>query len=209
MNNGLPLNIQGWVCITDAGTGELLVHRKNSIHFENFSEALARSICAGPLNASDSASAAGFIQSLAFGNGGTNVNQSGVIVYKTPNFVGSSANLYSPAYSKIVNQNFAANPDPVNNRLVINHALGRAYTDIVVHCQLDYAEFDQSSSLYAAFDNATDANAAFVFDEMAVRAVGGKLLTHVIFHPIQKSANRQLQIEYTIRIQTLTNLSGL
>jgi hypothetical protein len=66
-----------------------------------------------------------------------------------------------------------------------------------------------------AFDNGTETDGEYTFDELGLLANYGidsdgniktRLLTHVIFHPIQKSLNRQIQIDYTVRIQALTNL---
>jgi hypothetical protein len=88
------------------------------------------------------------------------------------------------------------------------HTSGQVYTDILVSCLLDYGEPPEQQ----AFDNSSNFNGEFVFDELGLKAVNGdtinlRLLTHVIFHPVQKSLNRQIQIDYTVRIQTLTNLS--
>ena len=199
----IPLDIKGWIKITDVDSHQILVEKPNAIHYENFSEALARSISSGPLNANDVESANGFIKTMVFGNGGTDVSPTGVITYKTPNYVGSAATLYNATYNKVVNQNFANNDDTLNTNITVNHLVGKAYTDILVTCLLNYAE----PSGQSAFDNTTDFNDTYVFDELGLQSAGGKLLTHVIFHPVQKSLNRLIQIEYTIRIQTLTNLT--
>jgi hypothetical protein len=83
------------------------------------------------------------------------------------------------------------------------------YTDILVSCLLDYGEPGGQQ----AFDNSTNFNGEYVFDELGLKSWNGsadnlRLITHVIFHPVQKSLNRQIQIDYTLRIQTLTNLSA-
>jgi len=63
----------------------------------------------------------------------------------------------------------------------------------------------------AAFDTSVNQDGTFVFDELGLRGYSvdganlGPLLTHVIFHPVQKSLNRIVQIDYTVRIQSLTN----
>jgi hypothetical protein len=89
----------------------------------------------------------------------------------------------------------------------VRHVSGATYSDIVISCLLDYGEPVGQE----AFDNATSLESNFVFDELGLRALDpsmqGKLLTHVIFHPVQKSLNRLLQIDYTIRIQSLTGFT--
>jgi hypothetical protein len=90
------------------------------------------------------------------------------------------------------------------------HIAGVAYTDVLVSCLLDFGEPSDQS----AFDNATNSESAYVFDELGLKSFStegpntGMLLTHVIFHPVQKSLNRLIQIDYTIRIQSLSNIGN-
>jgi hypothetical protein len=196
--------IEGFVKITDPNTGEILVDKKNAIHYENISIAMAQTL-------SDRANNLGAIYEMAFGNGGSSVDPTGVITYLPPNTTGQNADLYNETYYKIVDDNSAADTDPVNNKMTVLHTGGNAYTDILVSCLLDYGEPGGQQ----AFDNSTNFNGEFVFDELGLKCINGtstastdlRLITHVIFHPVQKSLNRQIQIDYTLRIQTLTNLS--
>jgi hypothetical protein len=149
----------------------------------------------------------GWIYTMAFGNGGSAVDPTGVITYLPPNTVGTSASLYNETYAKVVDDNSAANQDPGNNYMTVIHTSGQPYTDIVVTCLLDYGE----PAGQQAFDNSTNFNGEYVFDELGLQCWNGSatellLITHVIFHPVQKSLNRQIQIDYTVRIQALTNL---
>ena len=192
--------LQGHIKIFDPETEEIFVDKRNAIHYENMSEALA-------LNISNKDSQ--FITEMHFGNGGTTVDPTGVITYLPTNTNVQNADLYSPQYYKIVDDTNAANTDPTRNKITVIHTPGLIYTVIVISCLLDYGE----PSGQAVFDNSQNLNGDFVFDELGLKGytssgVGlGKLLTHVIFSPVQKSMNRLIQIDYTVRIQTLTNLT--
>jgi hypothetical protein len=195
------VRIEGHIKIWDPSSGEVIINKRNAIHYENFSEALAQSI---------GNQQQGWIHEMSFGNGGTNVDPTGVITYLPTNTTGSNAALYNQTYYKVIDVNSVYNTDPTRNKIEIRHVPGTVYTDVLVTCLLDYGE----PSGQQAFDNSTNFSDTYVFDELGLRSYNangvntGKLLTHVIFHPVQKSLNRLIQIDYTVRIQTLTNLSS-
>lgn len=191
--------VQGHIKISDYITKEVLVDKGNAIHYENMSEALALSI---------GNKGTGTIYQMVFGNGATAVDTTGVITYLPPNTYGQNASLYNQTYQKIVDNTNVLNTDPSRNYIEIRHTPGVIYTDIFVSCLLDYAE----PSGQQAFDNSATMQGSFVFDELGLKSYGtngtdGKLLTHVVFHPVQKALNRLIQVDYTVRVQSLTNLS--
>jgi len=190
--------VQGHIKISDPATGEIFINKKNAIHYENMSIALAESLG----NAGQ-----GPIAVMSFGNGGTNIDSTGVITYLTPNSTGTNAGLYNQTFTKIVDDRNTDNLDPTRNKIETRHVNGTNYTDIVITCLLDYGEPNGQD----AFDTASDADNSFVFDELGLRSASadgvignGRLLTHVIFHPVQKSLNRLIQVDYTVRVQSLS-----
>jgi hypothetical protein len=203
-NNSKPnetggVRVQGHIKIFDPETKEVFIDKRNAIHYENFSMSLARSIS----NQSN-----GPIAEMVFGNGGSRVDATGIITYLTPNTVGSSASLYNQTYYKTVDARRASSLDPARNFMETRHIAGVAYSDVLVSCLLDFGE--PSSQL--AFDNSTNSTVdqTYVFDELGLKSYSdagpnlGMLLTHVIFHPVQKSLNRMIQVDYTIRIQSIS-----
>ena len=202
MDINLGFSVKGSIKITDATTGEVLVEKDNAINYENMSVSMANAL---------GSRGYGEIYQMAFGNGGASVDNTGVITYLPPNTTGQNAALYNQTYVKIVDDTSVFNLDPTRNKMTVTHTTGKVYTDILVQCLLDYGEPAGQS----AFDNSTQTNSTYVFDELGLLANYGtdnngnvitRLLTHVIFHPVQKSLNRQIQIDYTVRIQSLTNL---
>ena len=192
------LNIEGHIKIWYPETGEIAINKRNAIHYENMSVALADSI---------GNSGQGFIYEMAFGNGGTAVDPTGIITYLTPNSVGTNAALYNQTYTKVIDDRAVANVDPTRNKIETRHVTGTNYTDVFITCLLDYGEPNGQD----AIDTSSNNESTFVFDELGLKSYSAtgqsKLLTHVIFHPVQKSLNRLIQIDYTVRIQSLTGLS--
>lgn len=198
----LSYKVEGFLKIYDPNNGEIFVDKKNAINYETMSIAIANTL---------SARGYGEIYEMAFGNGAASVDSTGVITYLPPNVTGQNAALYNQTYAKIVDDNSVFNLDPTRNNMTVYHTSGNVYTDILVQCLLDYGEPAGQN----AFDNSTQTDSIYVFDELGLLANNGtdingnvitSLLTHVVFHPVQKSLNRQIQIDYTVRIQALTNL---
>ena len=190
--------IQGHIKIHDPESDKIFVDKRNAIHYENMSVALAESVAN---------QGQGFINSMSFGNGGTSVDPTGIITYLTPNSTGTNATLYNQTYTKIVDDRSVSNLDPQRNKIETRHINGTQYTDVVVTCLLDYGEPNGQD----AVDTASGSDSLYVFDELGLVSYSpsgtGKLLTHVIFHPVQKSLNRLIQIDYTVRVQSLTGFN--
>lgn len=194
MDENIYQTLRGHICIRDVDTNEILVDKDNAIHYENFSISLARTVA----NRTDS-----WIQSMVFGNGAATVSGTGTITYLPPNVIGTRAQLYNQTYSTVVNDISPLNKTPNDNYITTAHVSGTTYSDVIITCNLSVGEpYGQ-----AAFDAATDISSKFIFNEIGLVGYDpngqGKLLTHVIFSPVQKSLNRRIEIVYTIRIQTV------
>ena len=194
------IHVEGHIKIHDPASGEVFINKRNAVHYENISIALAQSIAN---------SGQGFIYQMAFGNGGTAIDPTGIITYLTPNSSGSNASLYNETYTKIVDDRSSNNVDPTRNFIETRHVIGTNYTDVFITCLLDYGE----PSGQDAYDTTTNNESAYVFDELGLKSYSSTgqslLLTHVVFHPVQKTLNRLIQIDYTVRIQSLTGLAGV
>jgi hypothetical protein len=202
MKTQITLGMEGFLKIYDPNNGQVFVDKHNAIDYENMSLSLANTL---------SNRGYGQIYEMAFGNGGASIDATGIITYLPPQVTGQNAALYNQTYAQIVDDTLVTNTDPTRNRMIVNHVAGKYYTDILVQCLLDYGQ----PAGQTAFDNGTNNDSLYTFDELGLLANYGpdgngnittKLLTHVVFHPVQKSLNRQIQIDYTVRIQTLTNL---
>jgi len=191
--DNLGLNVSGHIVIKDLDTGEELVNKRNAIHYGNMAYIVAQA-----LNAFNTENA--FIDRIAFGNGATSVDTSGKVIYKSPKVSESyenSASLYNRTFSKRLN--------PSTSDTFIETIVGASYTDIKINCTLGYNEPSDAD----LFDSSSNNEGDYVFDELGLFTFPtdgsdidtSTMLTHVIFHPVQKSQNRKIEVVYTVRVQ--------
>ena len=186
------MRVEGHIKIQDPDSGQVFVNKRNAINYENMSVAIAH-LLANLTDGDGSTGNSFHMLQLAYGNGGVNVDSLGIITYQATNTASATGQLYNETFSKAIASTSAADPE---NNMVVQHIGGNTYSDIVITSTLDYNE----PSGQDALDNAVNLTGDYIFDELGIKTQAGTFLSHVIFHPVQKSANRKIQVIYTIRI---------
>ena len=194
--------LDGHVLIKDVDTGEVLLDKHNSINLINIAYSIA-SLLGGKLSDSNNFN----IVKVVYGNGGTEIDSNGNISYKTPNTDSESGTLYNETYFKMVDGT-ASNAS--ENIVEVQQYLGQPYSDVIVTSTIEYNKPDATdlSGIQRTVDDAsgdasdsTGSGSPYIFDELGLINETGNQLSHIVFHPIEKSANRKIQIIYTIRIR--------
>jgi hypothetical protein len=201
------INVDGFVKIWDPITEEIFVEKHNAINPEVISYVFARML---------QANTSQYITEMHFGNGGIVVDTTSNITYKDVELnleTGFGASLFNPTYFKVVDTADTENNDDITrNKVDLVHVNGLHYTDLVVTCTLDSDQPKAADignlvqQTQMSYDNG-NLTGNFVFNELGLKLKGadgintGYLMSHIVFHPVQKSANRTIQVVYTLRIR--------
>jgi hypothetical protein len=186
----LNVTVKGLVKITDVTDGkrDTLVEQCNDIHPGNLAYVIAKAL-AGEANST--------IYQISLGSGGTHLDAGGNLVYLPPNTTSSSANLYQPTYTVLINSNVST-ATPVNNSVISQQATPPAITSSVL-CTV-FLSANEPAGQAVNDLTTTNPNAPYVFDELGIKTADGKLLTHLIFSPLEKTSNRAIEILYSLII---------
>lgn len=201
MIDSTNINIDGHVKIWDPNTKEVFVSKHNAINPETMTLIVATMLQGN----NDS-----YVYEMHMGNGGLIIDETGNITYNdvTDNLsTGIEAGLYNATYFKVVDTVDAINnTDTVNNNVIVSHTTGLNYSDLIITCTLEDNE-PNSSSDNILINNPAEYNGDYIFNELGLKSRGsmgkntGYLLSHIVFDPVQKTANRVIQIIYTLRIR--------
>ena len=187
METNFKTQIIGHVHAEYSDNGEVVLDKFNAVHPQNIARVLARGLANEPNHQ---------IFKFALGNGGTYIDSTSSIVYNSPNTIGQDANLYNVTYEEIVDD--ANSSVGLGNSVISQAAPSPAISSIVI-CTIQLSANEPAGQ--AATDGVTtDPNSAFTFDELGLKTVDGLLLSHIVFNPIEKNAQRELIISYTLTV---------
>lgn len=180
--------------ITDVDNPVILVQKTNAIHNGNMVYAIAKQMAG-----QDSANTHAFGW-FGFGDGGSEISETGSIIYRPTNTTNNRnelADLYNRVYQKKVEEEgLTIEVSPVVHPMSI--------CDVNINVILQQGE----PLGQLPMDNSTEFSNKFVFDEFGIFTNAtdiddSYMLTHVVFHPVQKSLNRVYEVEYTIRFEII------
>jgi hypothetical protein len=190
------LKINSWEVDGEGNKVSFINHvdKKNAIHDGNMVFAIAKAMIG-----QDSANTFS-IGWIAFGDGGSEIAETGTVTYRptnTQNNRNELADLHQRIYQKkIEDEGFTMEVSPI----VYNRAIADINANIILQQGEPFGQLPM--------DNAVEFSDRFVFDELgfftnANNIEDSYMLTHIVFHPIQKSLNRVFEIDYTIRFEIL------
>jgi hypothetical protein len=196
LNERITTRVSGHVVIKDKNTNEILLDKGNAIHNRNMALALAR----GLANETNH-----WIHTMEFGNGGTYVEpgSSGAYQwhYNSPNVIDPAAKLYHKTYSEDIDDITTSN----GNQVVTSTGSIENTFLVICTCTLSAAESNlgdqrQDDSFSDVLTSSSDTETNYSFDELCLKTSDDLLLAHIIFNPIEKTANREIIITYTLTI---------
>ena len=201
----LKTTVKGHVLITDGKTGEVLLDKDNAVHNQNMAVAIARG-----LSHTDASSVGTHqIYALALGNGGSTVDSMNQITYLPPNITGAGARLYNQTYFDVVDEQQSGTA--AANSVTYQQSTTDTTSIVIVTMTIAAGEPSGQDTTDSPPD--PNFNSQYSFDELALMTYGTSgsfsyttapadslLLTHIIFSPILKTANRELVVTYTLTV---------
>lgn len=187
------LKVHGHVHIVDKVSGEVLLDKKNAIHNKNMAIAIAR----GLSNTSIGAKGTHQIYYLKLGNGGASIDALNTITYQpTPNAAanGGKGALYNETYEEIVDEQSGSAGD--SNSVTFQED----GDDAIIIVTMTIAAGEPSGQNASDSPPDPDFDSDYAFDELGLFTSDDFMLTHIVFSPILKTANRELVITYTLTV---------
>jgi hypothetical protein len=183
------VSVIGHVLIKDKRSGDVLLNKNNAVHSKNLALAIAR----GLANQDNHE-----IYQIKLGNGGSSVDSLNQISFLPPNVTSASATLYNETYFEVVDGLGAHSAaGPADNSVTILESPAPATSVLVIVSATISANEPSGQALTDASPDTTD---EYAFDELGLFTSDNKLLSHIIFSPILKTANRELVITYTLTV---------